>query len=105
MNNSIMENVSFHDQEILDLRINSNNLLIIANDDLGKKYTFSIKNARIKSNATVDLNDIIGCIIMSLSYHEYNDKENYIHLEIFNKKSPFTDEFYIYSNDIIITTE
>lgn len=107
MNNSIMKNVSFHDQEVLDMEINNNDLVIIAkdNDTLGKKYIFNVKNAKIETNATVNINEIKGNIIMTLSYHEFNDKDNYIHLELFNKNTPFYDEFYIYSNDIIISTE
>ena len=105
MNNDIMKNVSFHDQEILDLKLNNNDLTIIVNDDLGNKYTFNIKNARIETNSNVRISEIIGHIIITLSYHEFNDKENYIHLEVVNKNSPFNDEFYIYSNDINIKTQ
>ena len=100
---NIMKNISFHDQEILDLKINNNNLTLITNDDLGKQYTFSIKNARIESNSIVNINEIKGSIIITLSYHQFESEENYIHLEIANKNSPFNDEFYIYSNDINIS--
>ena len=44
MHKNILTNVSFHDQEILDLKINNNDLTIIANDDLEEKYIFNIKN-------------------------------------------------------------
>ena len=101
--NNIMNNVSFHDQDILDLKINNNDLIIVANDDLdNNKYTFNIKNAKIESNSIVKINEIVGSRIITLSY---NDKENYIHLETANANSPFNDEFYIYSNDINIITE
>lgn len=100
-----MNNVSFHDQEILDLKINNNDLIIKANDDLDKKYTFNIKNARIVSNSNIKINEIIGSVIITLSYHKSDDKENYIHLETANANSPFNDEFYIYSNDISVTVE
>jgi len=105
MNNNIMKNVSFHDQEILNLEINNNDVTIIANDDLGNKYTFDIKNARIESNSNIKINKIIGSVIITLSYHELDDKENYIHLETANVNSPFNDEFYIYSNNISIKTK
>ena len=105
MNNNIINNTSFHDQEILDLNINNNNLTIIANDDLGNKYTFTIKNAKIESNSLVEINEIIGSTIFTLSCHKLDDKENYIHLETVNMNSPFNDEFNIYSNDIIIKIE
>lgn len=97
-----MTNVSFHDQEILNLEINNNDLTIIAADDLGDKYTFNIKNAKIVSDSNIKINEITNCIIIALSYYEFDDKENYIHLEVANKNSPFNDEFYIYSNDINI---
>ena len=101
--NNIMNNVSFHDQDILDLKINNNDLIIVANDDLdNNKYTFNIKNAKIESNSIVKINEIVGSRIITLTS---NDKENYIHLETANANSPFNDEFYIYSNDINIITE
>ena len=98
-----MKDISFHDQEIIDLKYNDNDLTIIANDDLNDKYIINIKNPRIESNSMVKINEIIGSIIITLSYHEFDDKENYIHLETANKNSPFNDEFYIYSNNINIT--
>ncbi len=105
MNNNIINNTSFHDQEILDLKFNNNHLKIKANDDLGNKYTFTIKNAKIESNSLVEINEIIGSTIFTLSCHKLDEKENYIHLETVNMNSPFNDEFNIYSNDINIKIE
>lgn len=104
MNNEILlTSISFHAQDILDLKINNNDLIITTNDDLGEKYTFNIKNTSIESNSIVSINEIKGKIIITMSYHETESKGTYIHLELANNNSPFNDEFYIYSNDINIS--
>ena len=85
MNNSLLlKDISFHDEKILDLTINNNDLTIIVNNDLGKQYTFEIKNAKITSNSIIDIKQLIGKIIITLSYHKTENKEDYIHLEVAN---------------------
>lgn len=106
--NNKLFNVSFHDEKIINVERNNNDVIIIANDDLGDKYTFNIKNASFKSSKypfTLEPSDFIDKIIISLSYHEFDDKENYIYLEIANNESPFNDILYIYSDDINITVK
>ena len=106
--NNKLTNISFHDEKIINVERNNNDIIIIAKDDQGDKYTFSIKNASFRSSKylfTFEPKDFINKIIISLSYHEFDDKENYIYLETANSDSPFNDVLYIYSNDIIITVE
>ena len=106
--NNKLVNISFHDEKILEVKRANNDITIIAKDDQGDKYTFNIKNASFKSSKyffTFEPKDFINKIIISLSYHEFDDKENYIYLETANSDSPFNDVLYIYSNDINITVE
>lgn len=102
MPNSIL-NTSFHDNKIIDIKKEKNDVIIIANDYKNIKYTFLIKNAKIVSDVDINLDDIKDAVIISLSYHELKDKENYIHLETISKAIPFNDEIYFYSNDITIS--
>lgn len=106
--NNKLANVSFHDEKILDVKRTNNDITIIAKDDQGNRYIFNIKNASFASSKhyfSFEPNELKDVIIISLSYHEFDDKDNYIYLETASKDSPFNDVLYIYSNDINITVE
>ncbi len=98
----ILKHVSFHDEKKLKAEFNNDSIKIFTNDDLGNKYTFIIKNARIEANSLININEISNTTIIALTYEKFDDNTNYIYLELFNPTSPFHDEFYIYSNDIEI---
>lgn len=98
----MLKYVDFHDETIKEIKKIGNDIKIIANAYGGDEFTFIIRNARIFSYVEVDFADIEGTDIISLSYYEDDEKENYIHLETVSKVIPFTDEFYFYSNDITI---
>ena len=71
--NNKLTNISFHDEKIINVERNNNDIIIIAKDDQGDKYTFSIKNASFRSSKylfTFEPKDFINKIIISLSYHE-----------------------------------
>lgn len=94
---------SFHDQELIDIKKENNDVIIVANDEESNEYMITIKNAKIETNADFDILDVKGAFIMGMSYHETDDGIQYIHLETESKHVPFYDEMYFYSKNIIIT--
>lgn len=94
---------SFHDQELIDIRKENTDIIIVADDDQGNRYEITIKNAKIETNADFDILDVKGAFIIGMSYHETDDGMKYIHLETESKSVPFTDELYLYSKEIVIS--
>lgn len=101
--NNILNDVSFHDEKIIDIKKEGNDVILTAMDDQKDMYVINVKNAKIVSDTEVNLDDIKDSIIISLSYNKFEEKEDYIHLETVSKVPYFNDELYLYSDNIIIS--
>ena len=93
----------FHDQELIDIRRENYDVIIVAKNEKGTEFVVTVKNAKIETNADFDILDMKESFIIGMSYHECDDGIKYIHLETESKHVPFNDEVYLYSKEIIIT--
>lgn len=104
----------FHDQSLIDIRKENDDVIIEVDDDMDNKYIIRIVNAKIKSNVEIDLNDLKGAWINELSYKESDNGEKCIFLKTHGKNGyyigefqyvPNYDEFYFYSDNIVVSSK
>ena len=100
-----MFDTSFHDEKLIDIRNENNDIIIKANDENKVLYIIRIKQPIMKIFVGINFEDMKGNDILTLSYRHYEDGEKSIYLETFNNSSVFSDEVEFYSKEIEIIKE